>query len=150
MINAQSVIVKTRRKKAKSGKNKPSIGSSQTPSSDLVFDDRPQLPSPGYQSPTAESVVSEPLENERRESPGSIEDPPEASDSGESVASAVVRLQRAEAEDPKRKAHNDEARKEIEEFNKQCREIVYHILEGKSVQKLYMIYLEKEESKRLV
>ena len=149
MINAQSVIVKTRRKRPKSGNNQPSIGSSRTPSSDLVFDDQLQFPSPGYQSPTAESVVSEPLENERRESPGFIEDPPEASDSGESVSSAVVRQQRAEA-DPKMKAHNDEARMEIEEFNKQCREIVYHILEGKSVQKLYMIYLEKEESQRWV
>ena len=149
MINAQSVIVKTRGR-PKSGKNQPGIGSSQTPSSELFFADRPQIPSLGYQSPTAESVVSEPLENERRESPGFIEDPPESSDSGESVSSAVVRQQRAEEADPKMKAHNDEARMELEEFNEQCREIVDHILQGKSVRKLYMIYLEKEESKRWV
>ena len=45
------------------------------------------------------------------------------------------------------KIHNNEARKELKKFNEECQLIVDFILEGKCVDQLYNIYLEKEYSK---
>ena len=88
------------------------------------------------------------LEKERflNESPDYIDDPPGTSDSRESTSSAVDRQQRVEEPDPELKKHNNEARREVREFNEDCQDVVEYILEGKYVEWLYMIYLKKEYS----